>query len=401
MYCDKRTVLHISLAFIICSSVKSFTPPHLLNHYQHVNAISISEGKNKCPICKPYPKNPLYALDENAVEVVDEFPSNLNDDEDDIDIYNEVPEDPDDYDNVYSEQLGTWNDDDLNCKSKYDFVELSETDPNLLQPDLEYIENPEVDDDGVELGWDPMYGPSNPFDKRTIVTPVESYIIDPKCSDPAMVAPKFKNMDQDENPEVNLDQHVTQVRKDMKLIESYTDPWLNESVPRNIAPWYGHPEKEFPKKDFMNNRFTKPEDKTDFTVLDPYRARKKAMEMARSRNNEWLPDGVSQAQKLKRNAIFKEKEVLVGSLKKGEIDEAVMEQIQPALKIFGNSVELLQINKGDTFQVFRFHYKAAMKNRRGMAAWMGVLIRDCDVECTGVVFEIGGRERDYNDGPPP
>ena len=42
------------------------------------------------------------------------------------------------------------------------------------------------------------------------------------------------------------------------------------------------PERGLPNQDFMNSRFTEPEDGTDFTVLPPFHAREKAVEMARN-----------------------------------------------------------------------------------------------------------------------
>ena len=44
--------------------------------------------------------------------------------------------------------------------------------------------------------------------------------------------------------------------------------------------------------------------------------------------------------------------------------------------------------------VFRFKYHGLIKNKRGMQAWTAKLIRNCDVDCTGVVFETGFRKRD-------
>ena len=63
------------------------------------------------------------------------------------------------------------------------------------------------------------------------------------------------------------------------------------------------------------------------------------------------------------------------------------------------SPPLILISEGssDELTVFRFHYKGAMKNRREMAAWTETFIRDCGVECTGVLFETGGRGKDKYD----
>jgi hypothetical protein len=66
-------------------------------------------------------------------------------------------------------------------------------------------------------------------------------------------------------------------------------------------------------------------------------------------------------------------------------------KIRPALEVLGDVVELLSI---EAETVFRFKYHGLIKNKRGMEAWAGVLIRNCDVDCTGVVFETGFRKRD-------
>lgn len=278
-----------------------------------------------------------------------------------------------DNDFLDADSLGIYSEKDYNCLTEYEWE--SGTDPNIPSLNLEYVSDVEHDEEGIEVGWDPIYGPSNPIDTRTVITPIESYMVDPVSADKSLSAPMFntegEGNEDDPNPEIELHQRVQKVRKDMKRVDTYIDPWLDVPVPRHVARWFGYPETSFPSKDYMNNRFTKPEDKTDFTKLDPYRARKKAVEMARSRNTEWLPLGVSHERRLKRQSIYKEKGILVGSLKKGEMDETMVKKIQPALKVLGSCVELLQISEGasNELTVFRFHYKGAMKNRRGMAAW--------------------------------
>jgi len=273
-------------------------------------------------------------------------------------------------------------------KGKTRFEWDEDTNPNDLDQSLEYYTDKHINDDGVEEGWDPMYGPSNPFDERTIVTPVESYMTAEESRDTSMLQPVFKALD---DPENAFNDDVKKLRKDMKIIDTYVDPWLNMEVPRNVAPWHGyHEELQFPKKDFMNNRFTKPEDKTDFTKLDPFQARQKAVQLARSKNNEWLPEGYSEEYKSKKTKGFHRLKLLVGSLKEGPKDPDVVEKIQPCLKVLGNTVELLSIQE----TVFRFRYYGPMKNKRGIEAWTGTMIRDCAVDCTGVVFETGGRKKD-------
>jgi len=307
----------------------------------------------------------------------------------------EEEEEYDDPSALDPEELGLFGDEDFEAKFEYEWDPAVDDDPNTLDPNLEYVETNPVDEEGIEIGWDPIYGPSNPLDTRTIVTPLDSYVIAEHTRNESMVAPAFRD-NTDQNPEVPFNKHVTRVRKDMRRIETYQDPYLLDQyeVPSNVAKWHGYPEQlSFPKKDFMNNKFTEPERKTDFTKLTPYQARRKAVELARAYNNEWLPEGVSTERKRKRQQIFKDLGIKVGSLQPGDKDPAIVQRMQPCLKVLGACADLLEIY-GENLTVFRFHYRGAMKNRKGMAAWTETMIRDCGVECTGVVFEIGGRGRD-------
>jgi hypothetical protein len=171
-------------------------------------------------------------------------------------------------------------------------------------------------------------------------------------------------------------------------------------VPRHVAKWYGYDEKlRFPAKNYTNNRFTKEGDLTNFDELTPFRARQKAVELARAKNAEWLPDGFSQEYHIRQRQPYEDVGTLVGTTRKGQIDEDIVELIQPALNVLGSCAELLSIEQGT---VFRFHYYGLMKNKYGMACWTETLIRDCGVEVTGVVFETGFRRRDpaYDGGDP-
>ena len=44
--------------------------------------------------------------------------------------------------------------------------------------------------------------------------------------------------------------------------------------------------------------------------------------------------------------------------------------------------------------VFRSKYYGLIKNKRGIEVWAGKFIRNCNVNCTGVMFETGLRKRD-------
>lgn len=291
------------------------------------------------------------------------------------------------------ETLGKWDETDLEGRLEYEFdPSKGDADPNILNPKYEHVSDVPVDEEGVELMYDPIFGRANPIDERTIINPPDSFVIDDETRDDSIVTPTFYDGD----IELDFNADVKSFRKSLKIVDTYIDPYLNMEVPRHKAKWYGYPEKmNYPDKPDLENRFTKEEEKTDFSKLTPYQARKKAIELARSKNNEWLPKGKSVQFHNSKTDIFKKKGVLTGSLIKGDIDKKVKAKIQPALDILGSSAELLEIN--DT--TFRFHYHGLIKNKRGMAAWTETLIRDCGVECTGVVFETGFRKRDpYYDG---
>eukprot|EP00594_Rhizosolenia_setigera_P009876 CAMPEP_0178956690 /NCGR_PEP_ID=MMETSP0789-20121207/10433_1 /TAXON_ID=3005 /ORGANISM="Rhizosolenia setigera, Strain CCMP 1694" /LENGTH=448 /DNA_ID=CAMNT_0020638725 /DNA_START=91 /DNA_END=1437 /DNA_ORIENTATION=- len=287
-------------------------------------------------------------------------------------------------------ELGIYSEKDYEAKHPLEW-DYDGPDPNIPSDAYEYVSEKQHDEEGVEIGWDPIFGPSNPIDERTIVTQMDSYMIDDKTKDETMLTPLFPDPN---DPEIEFNDEVKNIRKDLKIVETYTDEYLNVEVPRNVAKWYGYPQElSYPKKDFMNNRYTKPEDKTDFTKLTPFRARKKAVELARSTTNEWLPEGKSYEYHKSKQEIYKLKGIKVGSLEKGEMDATITAKIAPVLRVLGGVAELLEIY-GEDLTVFRFHYYGPLKNKRGMAAWTETMIRDVGVECTGVVFETGGRLRD-------
>eukprot|EP00569_Conticribra_weissflogii_P002686 CAMPEP_0171334344 /NCGR_PEP_ID=MMETSP0878-20121228/4595_1 /TAXON_ID=67004 /ORGANISM="Thalassiosira weissflogii, Strain CCMP1336" /LENGTH=485 /DNA_ID=CAMNT_0011835415 /DNA_START=32 /DNA_END=1489 /DNA_ORIENTATION=- len=294
-----------------------------------------------------------------------------------------------DEDAIDPRTLGQWDESDLQDKFDYEWdPSQGDQDPNIPDPNYEYVKEVPVDDEGVEIGYDPVFGVSHPIDTRTILNPPDSYVIDESTRDDRLVPQDFPEGD----PEIEMNAEITKFRKSLKQVETYTDPYLKMEVPRHMAKWHGYPEQlSFPKKDYFNNRFTKEEDRTDFDKLGPAKARVVAVQMARAKNNEWLPKGTSEEYHRRKTAIYKEKGVITGSTLKGDANPEIVAKIQPALDILGDVVELLSIEV-DT--VFRFKYHGLMKNKRGMEAWAGVLIRNCDVDCTGVVFETGYRKRD-------
>ncbi|KAL3943303.1 MAG: hypothetical protein SGBAC_002631 [Bacillariaceae sp.] len=305
--------------------------------------------------------------------------------------------DIDDPDAIDASTLGTYTIKDLQARFDYDWDPDLHEDPNIITDTTGFVQETEKDEDGIEVGYDPMFGPSNPIDTRTKLGAAESYMINEKTRDPKMMTPEFYEGD----PEIAFNEDFVAFRKSLEVIESYTDEFLPDlKIPRHVATWHGYPEKlSYPKKKYTNNRFTKEGDLTNFDAMTPFRARQRAAELARAKNAEWMPDGVSQAWHKSQRQIYEDRGTLVGSFQKGEIDEDVKALIQPALKVLGSCAELLSI---ECETVFRFHYHGLMKNKHGMAAWTETLIRDCGVEVTGVVFETGFRKRDpaYDGGDP-
>lgn len=302
--------------------------------------------------------------------------------------------DTDDPGAIDSSTLGVYNIYDLKSKFDYEWKpDSGEPDPNDKDKSVhDYIQEPRKDQEGVEWGWDPIFGSSNPIDTRTVITPIDSFMIDDTTKDDSMLEPIFPAKD----PEIAYNEEVVQFRKSLDIIDTYTDPFVGEElpVPRHVAMWHGYPEMiSFPEQKYTNNRFTKEEDLTDFDALTPYRARKRAVELARAKNSEWLPEGTSEAYHERKRAPYEKHGTLVGTVQKaGFIDRVKVEEIQPVLDILKSCVELLSIENEGT--VFRFYYHGLMKNKCGMAAWTETMIRDLGVECTGIVFETGFRKRD-------
>jgi len=316
--------------------------------------------------------------------------------------------DTDDPDAIDGSTLGQYDITDLNTKFDYDWNPKTDEDPNLLEtqmkddtiPSANFVLETEKDEEGIEVGFDSLFGVSNPIDERTKIGTIDSYMVDVNTRDEEMLTPEFFP----EDPEKEFNEDIVQYRKSMDIIETYQDEFLpdNMPVPRNVAKWYGYPEPlSLPPKNYTNNRFTKPEDLTNFDEMSPFRARQRAIELARSNNAEWMPDGVSQAWHQEQRRPYDVQETLVGTLRKGQCDPDILEMIKPALQVLGSSAELLSI-EGEANTVFRFHYHGLMKNKYGMSCWTETLIRDCGADVTGVVFETGFRARDpaYDGGFP-
>uniref|UniRef100_A0A7S4AT75 Uncharacterized protein n=1 Tax=Pseudo-nitzschia australis TaxID=44445 RepID=A0A7S4AT75_9STRA len=316
--------------------------------------------------------------------------------------------DNDDPEAIDGSTLGDYDITDLNTKFDWEWDPKTDDDPNLLETQLKndilpsgrYLAETEKDEEGIEVGFDSLYGVSNPIDERTKIGTIDSYMVDENTRNEEMLTPEFFPDD----PEKAYNEEIVQYRKSMDIIETYQDEFLPENmpVPRNVAKWYGYPEElSLPPKNYTNNRFTKTEDLTDFDDMSPFRARQRAVELARSNNAEWMPDGVSQAWHQQQRQPYEVQGTLIGTLRKGHCDPETHEMIKPALQVLGSCAELLSI-EGEANTIFRFHYHGLMKNKYGMSCWTETLIRDCGADVTGVVFETGFRARDpaYDGGFP-
>lgn len=296
---------------------------------------------------------------------------------------------------------GSWDERDLEGpRMEGDWDPKTDPDPNALDTTTyEYVSQIPLDEDGVELGYDPVLGSSYPIDERTIVNPMDSYMIEESTRNESMLEPDFADPN---DIEISFNDDIRSFRKSLNIIDTFVDQFTGLEHPRHAARWHGYPEVvSFPPKPFENNRFTDPAHKTDFTKLTPYQARLKAIELARSKNNEWLPVGKSYEYHHKRTKIYAERGLLVGSLMEGEKDPDIVQRIQPVLDVLGSIADLLSIeragDKGDKNApktIFRFHYHGLIKNRRGMATWTETMISDCGVDVTNVIFETGERKRD-------
>ena len=78
------------------------------------------------------------------------------------------------------ETLGKWDPSDLETQMEYEFdVAKGDEDPNLLDAkQFHFLEKVETDEEGIEVGYDPIYGSSNPIDERTMAAWTETLIRD-------------------------------------------------------------------------------------------------------------------------------------------------------------------------------------------------------------------------------
>jgi hypothetical protein len=191
------------------------------------------------------------------------------------------------------------------------------------------------------------------------------------------------NPDMDDFDDVTSDSPPAPVTESPEFVD-YNAELANEDM------------RGFKAQPFMNNRFTSEDDpnKVDFDSLDPEEALVQARFMARSKNNEWLREGVHEEFMKKK---FKEQSKhLIGSFADEShlIDPAILKAAQPAIAVFSNIIKVLSYRDG----AWRFRYFGPMRHKRGMEAWLTALMREQgNVKCTGVWFETGARKTDFRD----
>lgn len=306
--------------------------------------------------------------------------------------------DTDDPEALNSNKLGDWDISFLKSKFNYELdPSKGDDDPNAeYSKTKRYVKENPKDDDGVDIGYNPIFGHSNPIDTRTIVGTLDSYMIDEESRDEGMLTPVFAPGDM----EIAINEDIRTFRKSLDIIETYADPFFLEyEVPRHMQRWYGYPEPmTYPQKNYTNNRFTTDEDRTDFDSFPPHKARTLAVQYARAKNAEWLPPTKSLEFHTNARAPYEKYGTLVGTLEHGECDAAVVEIIQPALKVLGSIADLLSIDGN----IYRFYYHGLIKDKFGMSCWAQTLLQDCGVEVDNVIFETGFRKRDpwYDGGSP-
>jgi hypothetical protein len=166
--------------------------------------------------------------------------------------YGELQEDEeaewdiDDPDALDSGSLGQYTIKDLQSKFSYEWhPEDGEPDPNfseLAEEGVRFKDGVDIDEEGIEVGYDPMFGPSNPMDERTILGAMDSYMIDERTKNDAMLPPVFPKGDL----EIDFNQDVVKFRKSLDIIETYADEFYTDrEVPRHVAKWHGYPEVSF------------------------------------------------------------------------------------------------------------------------------------------------------------
>lgn len=149
--------------------------------------------------------------------------------------------DNDDPDAIDSATLGQYDITDLEAKFDWEWDTEKDPDPNQIENQqyddldrpIKYLAETPKDEEGIEIGFDSFFGPSNPIDERTQIGTKDSYMIDEATRDEKMLTPEFFPGD----PEIAYNEEVIQHRRSLDIIETYQDEFLPEDmpVPRHVA----------------------------------------------------------------------------------------------------------------------------------------------------------------------
>jgi hypothetical protein len=129
--------------------------------------------------------------------------------------------------------IGTWTIEDVRSKFEYEWDphDPETDDPNvaaLNQFNARYVEEtPKLESDPtVERGYDPIFGPSSPVDRRTILGAKDSYVVDPATRDETKLQPQFSAGD----PEIDFNRAAVEVRSAMDIMETYVRATATKAV---------------------------------------------------------------------------------------------------------------------------------------------------------------------------
>ena len=123
--------------------------------------------------------------------------------------------DNNDPDAIDGSTLGQYDITDLNTKFDYDWNPETDDDPNLLEtqlkdntiPSANFVQETAKDEEGIEVGFDSLFGVSNPIDERTKIGTIDSYMVDVNTRDEQMLTPEFFPDD----PEVAFNEDIVSV----------------------------------------------------------------------------------------------------------------------------------------------------------------------------------------------
>lgn len=119
--------------------------------------------------------------------------------------------DTDDPEAIDASKLGQYGINDLKSRFDYEWNPETDADPNIIKDRTGFIQENEKDEEGIEVGYDPLFGPSNPMDTRTKLSAVDSYMVDERTKDASRLPQQFRKGD----PEIGINNDVVQFIKSL------------------------------------------------------------------------------------------------------------------------------------------------------------------------------------------